>query len=392
MGRIPTNASKVVNAAFAIGGFTGGVRWSRRARKVMMHYQQDLHQCEEYAKTALALMGDHKLAATPRNYALWFTFVVGEMKALSQAIEDRLTAGTAITQEECDQLYEAHLSNRATEDAMLELGDGVTKELDNVQALLQSASRDTSSYGDTLEGVSGQLAKANDAALMKVVIDNLVTATRSMASRSKKLEERLSQSKAEVARLKDSIESVRTEARTDPLTALSNRKAFDETFERAIANSAMGKEPLSLIIGDIDKFKTFNDTWGHQTGDQVLRLVAHCMKENVRGRDLAARYGGEEFAVILPGATLQTANDVAERIRASVESKRVMKRSTGEDLGTITMSLGVAVYRNGEGSADLIKRADECLYSAKRGGRNRVVTELDPGATSMNARPSAASA
>jgi len=358
----------------------------------MMHYQQDLHQCEEYAKTALALMGDHKLAATPRNYALWFTFVVGELKALSQALEERLAAGTAITQEECDELYEAHLSNRATEDAMLELGDGVTKELDNVQALLQSASRDTSSYGDTLEGVSGQLAKANDAALMKVVIDNLVTATRSMASRSKKLEERLGQSKAEVARLKDSIESVRTEARTDPLTALSNRKAFDETFERAIANSVMGHEPLSLIIGDIDKFKTFNDTWGHQTGDQVLRLVAHCMKENVRGRDLAARYGGEEFAVILPGATLQVASDVAERIRASVESKRVMKRSTGEDLGAITMSLGVAVYRNGEGSADLIKRADECLYCAKRGGRNRVVTELDPGAEGMGTKPKAASA
>lgn len=382
-----------INAPLAIGGFTGG-RAAHFARflqgSLRMHYQQDLHQCEEYAKRALLLMGDHKLAATPQNYALWFTYVVGEVKALTQALDERLRAGTAITQEECDTLYEAHLSNRAAEDAMLELGDGVTKELDNVQALLQAASRDTSNYGETLEGVSGQLAKAGDASLVKVVLNNLVTATRSMASRSRKLEERLNQSKDEVERLKESIETVRTEARTDPLTALPNRKAFDEAFQRAIENAMLSGEPLSLLFGDIDKFKTFNDTWGHQTGDQVLRLVAHCLKENVRGRDMAARYGGEEFAVILPASTLQMASDAAERIRASVESKRVMKRSTGEDLGTITMSLGVAVYRKGEGAADLIKRADECLYAAKRAGRNRVMTEADPGALGAGAKAKSA--
>jgi diguanylate cyclase len=347
-----------------------------------MHYQQNLGQCEEFARRALALMSDHKIAATPQNYALWFTFVVGEIKALSRAMDDLTRSGAPITQDDCTRLFDQFLSNGSAQDAMIEIGDSVTQELDNVQNLLQMASRDTSSYGDTLEGVSGQLMKANDPALMKVVIDNLVTATRSMSTRSKKLEERLTQSRTEVARLKDSIEAVREEARTDQLTTLSNRKAFDEKFERSVDAANNDKQPLSLIMGDIDRFKTFNDTWGHQTGDQVLRLVAFCMKESVRTPpDLAARYGGEEFAVILPGANLETANQVAERIRTSVESKRVMKRSTGEDLGTITMSLGVALYQPGEPSAELIKRADECLYAAKHAGRNRVITEreLDEG-------------
>jgi diguanylate cyclase len=340
-----------------------------------MHYQHDLGSCEEFSRRALTLMGEHRLPATPQNYALWFTFVVGEIKALTAALEERLASGAAISQEECDRLFGLYLSNKASDKAMIELGDCVTVELENVQTLLQTASRDTSSYGDTLEGVSGQLAKANDSALTKIVIDNLVTATRSMASRTKKLEERLVQSKSEVVRLKENIASVREEARTDALTMLANRKAFDETFDRSIERALEGNEPLSLIMGDIDRFKMFNDTWGHQTGDQVLKFVAHCLRVNVRERDLAARYGGEEFVVILPGASLEVAGEVAERIRRSVESKRMMKRSSSEDLGTITMSLGVAHYRAGEPPADLIKRADECLYAAKRGGRNRVVIE-----------------
>lgn len=353
-----------------------------------MHYQYDLGQCEAYARKALELMGDHKIAAAPQNYALWFCYVAGENKALSLALEERLAAGP-ITPEICSQLFDKYLSTHATEDAMIEIGDSVTQELNNVQTLLQAASRDTSSYGDTLEGVSGQLAKTNDAALMKVVIDNLVAATRTMATRSRKLEERLVQSKTEVTRLKDAIESIREEARTDQLTALANRKAFDEAFERAIESSLKSKEPVCLLLGDVDKFKSFNDTWGHQTGDQVLRLVAHCMKENVRQPpDMAARYGGEEFAVILPGTPLDGATHVADRIRQTVESKRVMKRSTGEDLGTITLSIGVAQFRPGEPPAELIKRADECLYAAKHRGRNRVVTESELEA----GKPEAASA
>jgi diguanylate cyclase len=342
-----------------------------------MHYQQDLGQCEEIAKRALEHMAEHKLAATPQNYALWFTHLTGENKALSLAIEARLSAGQRITQEDCTRLFDEFLSNNATEDAMIELGDSVSVELDTIQALLKTAHRDTSNYGDTLEGVSGQLAKPIDPALAKVVIDNLVNATRSMASRSKRLEERLDQSRAEVTRLKDGIAAVRIEARTDQLTALFNRKAFDETIVRSVEVSMAGNQPLSLIFGDIDKFKNFNDTWGHQTGDQVLRLVAHCMRENVRDEDLAARYGGEEFAVIMPATTLEAASAVAERIRQSVEAKRVMKRSTGEDLGTITMSLGVAHYRASESADELIRRADTCLYAAKHAGRNRVVTERE---------------
>jgi diguanylate cyclase len=135
---------------------------------------------------------------------------------------------------------------------------------------------------------------------------------------------------------------------------------------------------LTLLITDIDHFKRFNDSYGHLTGDQVLRLVALSVKQNVKGADLAARFGGEEFAVILPNTPMRSALTVAEHIRRAVMSKELVKRSTGENLGRVTISIGVASYRPGDTYASLIDRADTCLYAAKRGGRNKVVCETDP--------------
>jgi diguanylate cyclase len=129
---------------------------------------------------------------------------------------------------------------------------------------------------------------------------------------------------------------------------------------------------------DIDHFKNFNDTWGHLTGDQVLRLVAMSLKQNVKGQDVAARYGGEEFAVILPNTVLRAALTVGDHIRRAVMSKELMKRSTGQNLGRVTISLGCATAHKGDTAQSLIARADACLYAAKRNGRNRVICETDP--------------
>ena len=154
------------------------------------------------------------------------------------------------------------------------------------------------------------------------------------------LEQRLNASKEEINQLQENLEVVRNESLTDPLTSLSNRKHFDESLAQAIADSVERSEPLSLVMTDIDHFKSFNDTWGHLTGDQVLRLVAMSMKQNVKGQDIAARYGGEEFAVILPNTVLRSALTVADHIRRAVMSKELMKRSTGQNLGRVTISLG----------------------------------------------------
>jgi diguanylate cyclase len=134
---------------------------------------------------------------------------------------------------------------------------------------------------------------------------------------------------------------------------------------------------LSGLLIDIDRFKNFNDNFGHGVGDQVLRLMANVLREQVRECDLAARYGGEELMAVLPGADLLACGMVAERIRSSIAECRLSRRTTGEVLPSITVSIGVAEFRLGESMTELIERCDRALYRAKATGRNRVVTETE---------------
>jgi diguanylate cyclase len=138
---------------------------------------------------------------------------------------------------------------------------------------------------------------------------------------------------------------------------------------------------LCVIVVDIDFFKRFNDLFGHLTGDQVLRLVGVVMRESTGTGAHLARFGGEEFGIILPGIDRASAGRIAETIRTSMIGRELVKRSTGESLGKVTVSLGVAEYRSGDTPASLLERADLCMFAAKRGGRNRVVDDASLAAT-----------
>jgi diguanylate cyclase len=212
---------------------------------------------------------------------------------------------------------------------------------------------------------------------MRKLVEDLVTATRAMESRTKSLESELQKSSEQVTELRGKLDDVRKESLTDPLTGVANRKAFDTAMEAALLALAEG-ENVSLMMCDIDHFKKFNDSFGHQTGDQVLRLVANCLSDNVKGRDTAARYGGEEFTVLMRGTDLANATHVAEQIRESVEGRKLVKKSTGDILGTITISIGVAQFVPGDTAESVIRRADACLYGAKQAGRNLVLSQNDP--------------
>lgn len=168
------------------------------------------------------------------------------------------------------------------------------------------------------------------------------------------------------------LERVNERAAIDALTQIANRRAFDEALEEAIQNSHARHAPLALIMADVDHFKQFNDTYGHQAGDEVLRQVAGCIRDVVRNRGFVARYGGEEFAVIGSGLTPSAVQVVAEQIRGAIEARIFMHQGTAL---RVTVSLGAAVVDAGPVSlsnGQMIEAADRQLYAAKRNGRNRV--------------------
>jgi len=251
-------------------------------------------------------------------------------------------------------------------------------EIDDLFHLIEQQGINSLHHSDELGGISNQLRQsAEEFPAVGALLENVVAITRRMQKENQTLESSLAASTNEISSLRRNVETIQKEALSDPLTGISNRKSFDENIDRMITTAGDTNEPLALIMADVDHFKSFNDKWGHQTGDQVLRLVAEVMNANIKGQDLLARYGGEEFAVLLPGTSLENAHMLADRIRRAVESRRLKKRQSSEDLGVITMSMGVAAYRKDDSSNHLIERADKSLYLAKDRGRNCVIDERD---------------
>lgn len=194
-----------------------------------------------------------------------------------------------------------------------------------------------------------------------------------MAQPSERLGFRLKQSVQAIKTLEHTLDDVRREATTDGLTGIANRRAFDTILRETAAEAMNSGDDLSVLIVDIDHFKKFNDTWGHPTGDDVLRVIAATLQQTIRGQDTAARYGGEEFAVILPATPLPAAVAVGNNIRHACEKHELVTHDTEVSVGTITISIGAACYEPGEALANWIRRADGALYRAKEGGRNCVM-------------------
>ncbi len=331
-----------------------------------------------FAEVALGQIKSLRQTAVPRNYEIWYVYATGYNSPLNKIINETLARNGKLTKSDLEQIYETYLSQIKTTDRIDKVGARVIGEIDDVMKLITQALGMSASYDSSLSGATQKLALAQDRDQVQAVIESLVTSTREMRETNMALEDRLTLSKSEISNLQQSLEAIRAESLTDPLTGLGNRKYFDRSIEIAVQNALANGEPLSLLMFDIDHFKSFNNSYGHLTGDQVLRLVAMSLKQTIKGQDITARYGGEEFVVLLPNTAMRQALTVADHIRRAIMSKELKKKSTGEILGRVTISVGVSMLKPDDDTNSLIERADACLYAAKRNGRNRVICEADP--------------
>tara|TARA_R110000824_G_scaffold155226_6_gene327797 strand:+ start:94466 stop:95524 length:1059 start_codon:yes stop_codon:yes gene_type:complete len=349
-------------------------------------YTDDLAVATEWSQMALALMVRHKVVPLPTNYEVWFRYASGQAAELNEEIDRRVREGKSFDEKVISDLHQRHVSHSSLADAAIETGDKLGSEIDKILELVQAAAGDNSALGSSVRTASEGLTNKSSPADVRRVVEAIMSASLEMESRTKELEGRLNETKTELNTLQTNLTNARNEARTDGLTGVNNRKAFDEMLAHEIAKAANDGTTLCLMMGDIDHFKAFNDTWGHRTGDQVLRLVASCLKNGAREADKVARYGGEEFAVIMPGISVERAERLGNSIREAVQARELVKRSTGETLGRVTMSLGISTFNAGDNSASLIERADKCLYQAKHAGRNQVIT--DGGQPALTAKAS----
>lgn len=340
-----------------------------------MAEHEDFRRTLVHGEAALKQIKRCEVPAFPRHYELWYTYSAGFDQKLNTAINEILRSRGKVSLDETTYLYDTFLSPFRLGDKLDQFGSNFSDQIESMLGSLDQSIEVNEDYSSTLSDLSSELGAAKNAGAVKNVVHQLVKATSVVRASHKKMEEQLKESQTQVAELKDNLEAARFENLTDELTGLGNRRLFDQTMSRkAQASSGVGTT-FCLIMLDIDHFKQFNDTWGHQTGDQVLRLVGMTIKNAISAPDIAARYGGEEFAVVMPDTTLDEAIMQADQIREAIKDRKLLKRSTGENLGNVTISAGVARYEQEDTAATLIERADAALYSAKRAGRNCVMSE-----------------
>jgi diguanylate cyclase len=332
----------------------------------------------EYATTiadrAMRLMAQQSVPPTPTNFAVWFEYSLGNSLALRKTIDILIAGKRKFDPAINHELYITYVTPQSGVDPLSDLPDQLSGLIATAQQFLNTAVTDNQTHIKALGEVSSEAAGSSDPrSIIAKLVDELSKAT----SRAATLEANFAATSEELDNIRDSLKAAEQRSNTDALTGLANRHSMDE-FLRLAQIAAMEKdEALSVFLIDIDHFKKFNDDYGHQVGDQVLRLVAKVLQEGVREVDLAARYGGEELIAVLPGADLEACTSVAERIRRRIAEAKLTRRATGKEIGSITVSIGVAQFRLAESADAMIERCDRGLYQAKRLGRNRTVTETE---------------
>jgi diguanylate cyclase len=338
----------------------------------------DRSRAADFARKALAWLDERAVPPTPDNFQLAYAYIEGSNTDLRRGFDALMAVGSKFDAQTMTTQHQRYFPKSDDGEQLAEFGDKVSAQLNSVLQLLSNASKDHTAYKQTLSSASDELENtrmAQDA--VRVLVEQVIGATQAMEARTHELESKLNESSQEIVELRGRLEATQRDTLLDHLTGVANRRAFDIELKKRLDANSSSSAPLSVVTFDIDRFKLFNDTWGHQTGDQVLRFVAGCIADNSRPSDVTARYGGEEFSVILPATPLDDAVQWANRVCGIVRSKRLVKRSTGGSLGIVTVSAGVASHKAGENAVQFLRRADRCLYAAKQTGRDRVVSEGD---------------
>ncbi len=326
----------------------------------------------EYFRLSLAKLGEFKLPITPVNYALIYYYVSGEDVELNNRLDEMFADATNWSEQHASDLFSQYVcpftggGNQALEQELLLVVAqilGMVVDLTGKSAL----------SSDALELHLEQLAASKKPEQVLGIAASIIAETRHFVSEAKKFESSLRQTTEEIEQLKDKLDNARKQATIDSLTSLHNRRGFDKALKEAIETHKIGQHDFCLLILDIDHFKAVNDNHGHLVGDKVLIGIAKQLLNQMRGNDYLSRFGGEEFAILLLGTPLTSAFTVAEKLRRTVGLLRLKHTATGQKIGKVTISIGVACYRPDEDGESLIQRCDQALYRAKSLGRDRSV-------------------
>jgi diguanylate cyclase len=333
----------------------------------MLHITVDPEMAARLSASTLASLEKLQLPALPASYSIMFAYHAGQFPELTREVQGMLGNPASATLARCESLYDRFFGAENIlsdcNEAIAGLGQGVAE----IGDLLTQTAHHAERFGAIGRDLSAACRTSIEP--LRTSLERAATELSDLAQENARLRaavgERIEASSRSVARVRQRFEAERTVSRTDPLTRIGNRRRLDEEMARQV--------DASLILADIDHFKRFNDSYGHKAGDLILVAFARILRQVTGERGLAARFGGEEFAIFLPGCPTAEAARLADQARLMLERMAKITTKNGVSLSKVTASFGVATRQGDDQAEGLVERADQALYRAKNGGRNRVV-------------------
>jgi diguanylate cyclase len=320
----------------------------------------------------LHLLERAEVPPLPSFYRLFYDYVAGVDGLLSGRIDSIMAEGPDARQRLYSEFVAPYENSEAVERAIAR----IVARLQTLEVLIEESVRTSRSQSASLRAATVDLAGAHlDARLLGEWVGRLRSTNDELREANSKLGFELDRAQDELATTRAEIERSRAGTRIDPLTGLVNRAGLDLELSRLLEQQRNGGGELAFAVVDVDHFKTLNDTYGHQAGDEVLRIVSRALLASVRPSDIVGRTGGDEFLVILPSTGSKAALELADRMRRAVVDGDLRPVLGPRVLGGATVSIGLALWRPADSIAAIMERADAALYEAKGRGRNRVVSE-----------------
>lgn len=337
-----------------------------------MTYTENSPQAGEFLRLTLGYLAKFNLSANPVNYTVWYEYVSGRNLKLKRAMDRVIDNNLPLNNKNIEALYQKFVTD-GDRIVISRLLTKVNLMLREITGHVLETEADLSGYGQTLDSMAGQLHGIHDFEGVRDIIDQMLETTKGIITSGSRLQTRMKVSSEDLKQLHQELEVSQKEARTDALTGLDNRRGLERRLELERIRARQNNVIFSVIMADIDYFKKVNDTHGHLVGDSLLKGFAAVLKSQVRRNDTVSRYGGEEFIVLLPETDVEGAYAVGEKIRAVLAAKEWTVKESGNRIGQIKASFGIAQYVMGETGNQVVERADKALYQAKEEGRDRII-------------------
>jgi diguanylate cyclase len=333
-----------------------------------MRYRENREQTAELLRMVLPLMSRHAAGFHPLSYAVWYEYAAGTNQGLKAAVDGRVAAGTRLTDQDIEELFDRHVAMRDIESSMI-VRARIQEVVEQVTEATSHASQEVGRYGVGLSGYQQRLQRELEKEAIADIVQGLLGDTDRLRERTDDFRQHLEANSREARRLQGELEAAQGQAQVDPLTGLLNARGFEYRVNDLYPTGLPGGALLRL---GIDQFASFGEKFGHLLADRVLATVAQILSTAVAQGTLIARAGGEVYLVLLVGGQPAALLQQAERIRGGVERCRIRRQDAEATAATVTASIGVIVLSGGEALAAMLARSEQALASARLDGGNRI--------------------